>query len=297
MALWFITEPMDRWPDYELIIALSTGRTLRKAAALLGLSHATVSRRLSRLDAQFSQPLFEKSSDGYVRTSLGDALFDAAQKMDECSRITVDKCRQQQGDAKSEVRFSCTDSHARYLLDDALERFQAENPNVRLNLVVSSTLADLDRSEADVVLRCAEAPPEHLVGRALFPLAYGFYVHRDCSDADIAGLSWIAHATDWDARSDNRLSKRLRALPVSTISTSVMHRARCVSREAGLAYLPCFVGAADPSLRHLSETEIDRNRRLWLLTYPRVKDIPRISAFMQFLYPALASKSDVCAGG
>ncbi|MEL7444508.1 MAG: LysR family transcriptional regulator [Pseudomonadota bacterium] len=287
---------MDRWPDYELVAALSAGQTLRRAAVLLGQSHATVSRRLSRLNAQFVEPIFEQSADGYARTALGDTLFLASQKMSEVSRVAVEACSRPREGAFAEIRCSFTDSHVRYLLDDVLDRFQTDNPNIRLTLAIVSTLADLDRSEADVVLRCSTAPPEHLVGRALFPVGYSYYVSKDIPDTEVKTLSWIAHSTDWDPRTDGQLSKALRELPVFMVSTSVLHRADCVGAGKGLSYLPCFVGDAEPSLKRLAGVKIDRNRQLWVLTHPRLKTLSRISAFTEHLYKGLQSKRSLCAG-
>ena len=68
------------WDDYRLILALVREKTVRGAAKSLGVSHATVSRRLAYLNTRPGGPFLQKSSSGLWASKAGQALVDAAEK-------------------------------------------------------------------------------------------------------------------------------------------------------------------------------------------------------------------------
>ena len=72
------------WDDLRLLQAVGRAGSLRKAAARLGLGHATLSRRLARLEVQLGVRLFDRPSAGaVVLTPAGDELAASAAQMDD----------------------------------------------------------------------------------------------------------------------------------------------------------------------------------------------------------------------
>ncbi|WP_255229680.1 LysR substrate-binding domain-containing protein [Pseudoalteromonas sp. HM-SA03] len=76
---------------------------------------------------------------------------------------------------------------------DELHEFQQNNPYLTLSINTTYALSDLEKSEADVVIRASHTPDEHLIGHRLFPISLGYFMHKDHLDNRTReSLSWIA---------------------------------------------------------------------------------------------------------
>ncbi|EGC99966.1 LysR family regulatory protein, partial [Burkholderia sp. TJI49] len=60
------------WDDLRLVLAVAQAGSLAGAARRLGVSHATVFRRLAALEAGLRVRLFERTRTGYAPTPAGD---------------------------------------------------------------------------------------------------------------------------------------------------------------------------------------------------------------------------------
>jgi DNA-binding transcriptional LysR family regulator len=63
------------WDDLQFFLAVARTGQLSTAARQLRTNHATVSRRIDRLEAALSTKLFERNPRGYLLTSVGERLI------------------------------------------------------------------------------------------------------------------------------------------------------------------------------------------------------------------------------
>ena len=68
------------WDDLRIVLAIAQKGTVRGAARFLGLTHATVGRRLSKLEEKLKTRLFERTPQGQQATSAGHRLMETAKK-------------------------------------------------------------------------------------------------------------------------------------------------------------------------------------------------------------------------
>src|SRR5688572_13536457 len=71
------------WDDLRVVAAVGEAGSLSGAGRRLGVSHATVFRRLKALEAQLAVRLFDRSPEGYVPTPAGDEMIAAAVRAGE----------------------------------------------------------------------------------------------------------------------------------------------------------------------------------------------------------------------
>src|SRR6201989_3117552 len=71
------------WDDLQFFLAVARTGQLSTAARQLRSSHATVSRRIDRLEFALKVKLFERNPRGYVLTSMGQRFVDTAERMEE----------------------------------------------------------------------------------------------------------------------------------------------------------------------------------------------------------------------
>ncbi|MGO8624666.1 LysR family transcriptional regulator, partial [Rhizobium ruizarguesonis] len=71
------------WSDLQLFLAIARFGTLGAAARSLGLTQPPMGRRLRALETSLGQTLFQRTTDGFVLTDEGAALFAGAERIEE----------------------------------------------------------------------------------------------------------------------------------------------------------------------------------------------------------------------
>lgn len=284
-----------QWDDYRLVLFLARFGTLRSAAGELGLTHTTVSRRLAVIERANGQ-LFEKGPGGYVPTALGSAMIDVAENMEtlafagERSRLALSE------DVAGVVTLSLPEAIAQYLLLEDLLEFAQAYPSIELRVETSYRFVDLDRLEADVVVRGANEPPDHLVGRRMFPNQVAYYGDRDYLKATPRDeLCWIAPGPE--TRSSDWLeSSPYPDAPIAFTLDDITARHRALVKGMGLSRGACFMADPEPNLVRLSNDSPVPQQEIWVLTHPDLRQTPRIRVVMDFLAKAMKAKEPLVRG-
>jgi molybdate transport repressor ModE-like protein len=66
------------WDDFRFVLAIVRGGSVSAAAKQLGCDHATVIRRVDRLEHHLSAKLFDRRKTGYLLTEAGQRVADSA---------------------------------------------------------------------------------------------------------------------------------------------------------------------------------------------------------------------------
>lgn len=72
---------MNSWDDLRTVLEISRSGSLSGAARQLGVSHATVFRRLRNIERRLGVLLFERSPGGYQPTLAGEEMAQAAARV------------------------------------------------------------------------------------------------------------------------------------------------------------------------------------------------------------------------
>jgi DNA-binding transcriptional LysR family regulator len=188
------------------------------------------------------------------------------------------------------LRVTTNDMVLLHLLTQVLVDFRKAYPEIVIEVVVSNTMLNLSRRDADVAVRATYMPPETLSGRRVAKIAWAVFgptrqkiKHFD-PHTDAAKYNWvgfadhiaIARATKWlkdRAGSADRLVYKV---------NTMLGLAEAVAGGAGLALLPCFVGHTVPGLTRLTPPLPELEGELWLVTHPDLRTTARIRAFVDF---------------
>ncbi len=287
---------MKDWDQFQLVLAIHRAGTIRGAAALLEINHATVSRRLAQLSGQYDAPIFDKVTGGYKATELGLELAAAAERIERLALEADRKGRAASANLSGSIRVSMGEPIAQLLLRDELLAFARTFPNIDLTIETSTNLVDLNRSEADVVIRSTANPPEHLVGRRLFPYALCEYSATDyLEQTPIADRQWLTYSlslngTDWIKESSHPDA------PIALKSDDLIWLLEAAKSGQGMVRTACYMADQDPDLRRLPGARIVAAQDLWVLTHPDLKAAPRITHLMKHLADALVAKRDLIQG-
>ncbi len=181
------------------------------------------------------------------------------------------------------------------LLDD-FARFRREQPDISLTIKSTYSFADLDRSEADIVIRATQAPPEHLVGRRLFPYFVAHYCGVNyLKTTDIDDRIWII-ARDMDQAGDWLEASPFPHVPIGLVVKDATMRHRMAEAGHGMTGGACYMDDPNPALMRIPGTKARPMQDIWVLTHPDLRDTPRIRVVMKFLIEAIMAKRELIEG-
>lgn len=131
-------------------VAVARHLSFTKAAADLSVTQGAVSRMMQTLHADLGVELFRRVGRGIELTPTGEAFYsEASQALDRIASAAR-AARQQDGGV---LRVSALPTLAQRWLVPRLKRFQAENPDILVDVSVSEHNVDFTKEPMDVAIR------------------------------------------------------------------------------------------------------------------------------------------------
>lgn len=150
-----------------------------KAALRLGMPLSTVSRRVMDLENALGVRLLERSTRRLRLTDIGIEILAQAQRGAEVGDTVASIVSDRRADVAGTLRLSAPPSIAESLLAPLIGAFQADYPDVRVQVLVTDRLVDHIQEGIDLVLRVGPLPDSGLVARRLLR-----YRHRLLASPD-----------------------------------------------------------------------------------------------------------------
>lgn len=291
------------WNDFEIVLAIASEGSLSGASRALGVSHATVFRRLGDIEQRLGVTLFERSRTGYRPTLAGEELAETAKIMDEAALAAERKVAGRDLAPSGEIWATTTDSLMMGLLAPLLTQFQHKYPAIVLDVAISNHLFNLTRREADVAVRPSNRPPENLIGRPLTKIGQAVYGHRSfgltpgASIESLANQPWIGSGPRLqDSEVDQWMdANELKSACVYRVDTLVGILS-AIRAGMGLAVLPCYLADNEPDIVQLTDPIPELEYGLWFLMHPDLRGVVRFHALMDFLTEAIREQEERLAG-
>jgi DNA-binding transcriptional LysR family regulator len=292
------------WDDFRLIKAIADVRSLPAAAALLGINHSTVFRRLGQIEEALGAKLFERHRSGYTLTTPGEEMVALAQRVDDDITAFTRKMAGREIAPAGEVRVTTNDSLLIHLLTPLFVKFRKTYPDLRLDVVLANQELNLSKRDADVAIRATDSPPENLVGRRAATIAWALYGHADDSPDPETLDPESLYDRDWVSLGDNlAMLKAVRFVrehvPPERIGykvNTVLGLAEAVEQGLGIGHLPCFIGDARPGLVRIGPLNPDFSAGLWLLTHSDLRQSPRVRVLLDFLAAEISPQRHLIEG-
>ena len=287
-----------RLPDFEAWAIFATvveQRSFSGAARALTLSKATVSKAITRLEAQLGATLFHRTSRTLSLTDTGRALAPRAQRI-----LTEAVCAEEEAsDAASApkglVKLAAPMTFGLQRVAPAIAEFLGLYPDIQVDLCLDDKRIDLVEQGIDVALRIAQLPDSSLRARRLCPIsvhvvASPAYLERNGAPRHPAQLAehrciWYANNETW--RFVGPGGEEVAVRPTGPLRSS-SGEAMLPPLRAGLgvSVLPDFIVApdlADGSLVTLLHEWSPPPIALHLVTPPNPLRPARVEALIGFL--------------
>ncbi len=271
------------WDDLQYLMEAVRHGSLSAGARALGVDHATIGRRIRRLEKTLGRAVIDGQRPGLVLTAFGEAALVEAERMRDAA-ATIARLAAARPKLAGPVRITTTGMFAITYLTPVLAAFRKQQPLIEIELIVDERSLSLARREADIALRLARPKDSSLVTRRVATMGYGFYatptylkrarkhdfdfVGFEGNPPDIPEVAWLRQVAG--------------DRPIVFRSNSRMALIAAVRAGLGIGLLPQYA-AKSLARATLENAPARMTRELWLLVHRDLKDAPRFRAVIDFL--------------
>lgn len=187
------------WNQVRAFLATVEEGSFSKAALALGLTQPTLGRQVASLEEFLEVTLFERIGRKLSLTQTGLDLFDHVKAMgDAAAKISLAASGQAQS-VEGLVTISATDLFSLYHMPGIIKGLQKAAPGIEIGVVVSNSLSDLQRREADIAIRHVQPQQPELIAKKVNETTAHFYAAKSYIDKngmpqdknDLAGFELI----------------------------------------------------------------------------------------------------------
>jgi DNA-binding transcriptional LysR family regulator len=164
--------------DYILFVAIVEQESMVRAAEHLGMPKATVSRRLTNLEAALGQRLLLRTTRRLTLTEFGQEFLEHCRRVAEEVAATQDFVQSQEERPRGRLRVSMPvpGEYARQNFSRAFATFVEANPEIQLDLDLTSRRVDLIGERFDLAIRMGTLDNDSaLVARKIDEQSIGLY--------------------------------------------------------------------------------------------------------------------------
>src|ERR1700750_678242 len=163
------------WDDFRFVLAIVRGGSVSAAAKQLGVDHATVIRRVDRLEHHLSAKLFDRRKTGYLLTEAGQRVADSAEAMESTIVANQEAVGGSRAHLTGTVRIGAPDGFGSHFLASRLVAFGERYPDLDLQLVANARLVSMSKREADIAISLTMPKEGRIVGRKLLDYSLGLH--------------------------------------------------------------------------------------------------------------------------
>jgi DNA-binding transcriptional LysR family regulator len=281
------------WDNLRYVLMVANKGSISAAARELEVNRTTVLRRINRFQEDLNCRIFERGESGYVLTPEAEKMINAAREVENTLFNMQRQIAGRELRLEGEVRVTTTDTFILAVLGPHLARFRERHPHIVVELLVTNSILDLNRRDADVAIRPTGQPELNLVGRRLCDIEFAYYATPEF----LAQSARPLHEQRWIGLADDLAATPVGAWFAAAVDARLIC-ARCDSfvgvrslAEAGigLALLPCLLGDDSKRLRRAAEPIGEIATGLWILTHPDLARSARVHAFIAHFSEALGS--------
>ena len=227
---------MDRLESMAILVAVAEAGSLSAAARRLGAPLATVSRKVSDLEAHLQARLVNRSTRRLSLTDAGGAYVVACKRILEDVEAAERAASGEYSTPKGEIVVTAPIVFGRLHVLPVVTDFLKAYPQIDLRLALSDRFAHLLEDRIDVAIRIGQLPDSSLVAtpvgsvRRVVCASPGYFNRRgrpdrpaDLAEHDCITFEGLSSPATWTFKTDK-----------ATISTSIRSRLTVTTAEAAV---------------------------------------------------------------
>jgi DNA-binding transcriptional LysR family regulator len=166
---------MKSLPGILSFVKTADTGSFTRAAQLLEITTAAVSKNVQRLEDQLSTRLFNRTTRKLSLTEDGQMFYercaDAVRDLENADQAILEN----HGTPMGQLRVSCGAAFGRMVIIPMLPAFLAKYPQIQVDMILDDHIADLVVERFDVAIRGGRLPDSGMVAKKLYAIQLGLY--------------------------------------------------------------------------------------------------------------------------
>ncbi|MEJ1173452.1 LysR family transcriptional regulator [Agrobacterium sp. CMT1] len=286
------------WDDVRLFLSVARSGQFLSAARKLGVNHATLSRRVSALEAAIGTQLFLRSTNGCELTEEGQRLLASAERMEtEMLNAQANLGRVDTAVAGT-VRIGAPDGLGVSFLAPRLGRLTARYPDLKIQLVPVPRSFSLSQREADIAITIERPEQGRLMFSKLTDYSLGLYASANYladygPPDDVEALKRhrrIGYVEDLIfSPSLNFTGEIMRDWDAAFEISSATGQTEAVRSGAGIGILHNYIAGQYPELIRIIP-HLTISRSYWTAYHESARQLVRVRTVVNFLQELVAEE-------
>jgi len=273
------------WDNLRYVLMVAEKGSVAAASRELGVNRTTVLRRINTFQDNLNCLIFERSDSGYILTPEAEKMIDSAREVENTLFNMQRQIAARELRLEGELRVTTTDTLIVSVIGPYLASFHRKYPHIVVNIVMTNSILDMNRRDADVAVRPTKSPEGNLVGRRLGDIHFGIYASVDylktCDSDNLNDHNWIGFETELQSTHPGKwLDSNILAEKICLRGDSFVALKVASENGMGLSLLPHYLGDSSAALQKLPISIDELNTGLWLITHPDLVRSARVHAFM-----------------
>lgn len=161
---------MDRFLSIEAFVRVAETRSFAEAARQLGVTNSVVTNRVQQLERYIEAPLFHRSTRHVRLSEVGETYYKRCAEAVCLLTDLTDQMRGLRATPVGKLRICMLPGYALRHFAEPLARFNAQYPDIQLDVVVDDNVVDPIAEGFDVVFQIFPPINDSLIERRLFVL-------------------------------------------------------------------------------------------------------------------------------
>lgn len=271
--------------DLQLFATVARLGSFSKAARERGISRATVSRVIQRMEAEHGTSLLHRTTRRVALTPAGADLLARVSGPLDALNLAIARLRRRSDEPSGTLRISATSDIASSLLVPVVKRLVLRYPALRVETILTLRPVDLLGEQVDAALRTYAAGPSEpdLIARRLGRITFGWF-------GAPSYLAQYGTPTTLGALEQHRTISSAALSGESTVRVDDplfgLHLAKAGAGLALLSDTLCGSAVANGELTRVLPDVVRLTGHLWLV-YPEGGHSPNLDAFRTILLEQL----------
>jgi len=291
------------WNDLSYFLAVARTGSMTAAARELGVEHTTVGRRLGALESALGAKLFARGPGGLTLTAAGREIVPCVEEIAHQIDAIARRVTGVDSKVAGLVRVTIPESGNTYFMPQFSE-LRGRYPELTLEVLSDNRIFDLRRGEADVAVRFSDSMDPDLIVRKAGTAGWTLFASQayldrkgslvspsELGDHDIIGYDPTLSRIDgglW-------IQRHVPAERIVMRGNSIAAVVSAAAAGVGIAALPCFAAAHEPSLIRLHDALIC-SRTILVVVHPDLIKVARVRATVDFLNAMFARDAPLWSG-
>jgi DNA-binding transcriptional LysR family regulator len=285
------------WDDMRFFLVLCRSRSFLAAASALKVTHSTVSRRLSALEASLQTQLFFRTERGCRLTGAGEKLLPYAEQLEATIHLLEEDVYGKNTQLSGSIRIGAPDGFGNCFLAPRLGKFQRMHSALEIELVAVPLYYSLAKREVDILITIRKPKGGHVIARKLPSYKWGLFATKNylkehdqiqCLD-DLRSHRVIGYIEDllYDQEL-NFTNEFLPGIRPQFRSSTIVGQMNSMLADNGIGLIPYFMAHSETDMVSVLP-EYSISRTFWIQLNPDSKRVARVRATIDFIVDEMES--------